>query len=337
MYIGSLKFLIKFNNEYLFEEVTSTYLFVNSDEISPSQPTGGGISVISPNGMGYIMSDGQYLLGSGIANNGYDFLSSDQITIGFWLYPINHGLATSPSGSVESITMPLLTWMDSTTYAPIINFREHTAENNENYLTVDFNGSEYTITSEKYDANIWHYIWLGCNRTDNNFDIFIDGKLANASKTGGIPSRVSSGKMDLYINFSTDGYAYNIAKNYGIIDDIFTLNESITDAKSIQTVINNGIDYLVVDTLKTEIIDRYNIYFNDPNTITINSIANDMSYIYLGRNDGKILRGSPLFWQTRKIYSDKNEEDILGLTAEELLDNKIKNGLLVLKNTTIRL
>lgn len=337
MNIGSLKILIKFNTEYLFEEVSSTYLTVNTDEISPSNNTGGGIATLLPDGAGYVMTDDQYLLGTGVANGGYIVGASNQITIGFWLYPVNYGLVINPSGNTESMSMPLLTLADSSTHSQVIKLREHTSEDNENYLTVDFNGSDYILTSDVYAANMWHYVWLACDRLSGNFNIYIDGKAANSSKVGNSSTVVSSEHMDLYINFSQEGYAYNMAKNYGYIDDIFVLNEAVTNGTDMQNVINNGIDYLIDTSFRTKITDGYNIYFNDPTTITINSIVDDMSYVYLGRNDGKILRGSPLFWETRKVYMNKNEGEVLGLTPLELEDNGIQSGTLELKNTTIRL
>lgn len=337
MNIDSLKLLIQFSTEYLFEEISSTYLAVNSDEISPSTPVGGGVPTLLPDGAGYVMSDGQYLLGAGIANNGYKVSASNQITVGFWLYPINHGLATNPGGSVESITMPLLTLTDSSTHSMVVNFKEHTSENEENYLTIEFNSTDYVLTSNNYVAGLWHYIWLASDRVSGNINIYIDGKSATASVSGTMPTRVGSEHMDLYINFSQEGYAYNVAKNYGYIDDILVFNESITSDGDIQAVINNGIRYLTDTSFNTKSIDGYNIYFNDPTTVTINSIVDDMSYVYIGRNDGKILRGSPLFWESRKAYADSNEQDVLGLTDDELAKNYIKDGLLQLQSTTIRL
>ncbi len=336
MNIGSLKLLIKFNNEYLFEEVSSTYLAVNDDEVSPSNAVGGGSATLLPGGSGYVMKDDQYLLGTGVGNNGYNIGVTDQMTVGFWLYPINHGLATSPAGVVESISMPLLSLTDSSTYSPVIKFREHTDENNENYLTVEFNGSEFTLTSNNYVADLWHYVLLSCDRSRGNFSINIDGKNETTSISGNSSTIVSATNMDLYVNFSHEGYAYNKAKNYGYIDDIFVMDEIISN-KDMQTVINNGIDYLVNTSFNTKEIEGYSIYFNDPTTITINSIVDDMSYVYIGRNDGKILRGSPLFWEARKIYADENETDVLGLTEDELLTNKVEDGFLKLRNTTIRL
>lgn len=335
MNIGSLRLLIKFDSIHLFESVSSTYLAVNADEVSPSSVVGGGDPTLLPDGAGYVMEDDKYLLGAGIGNNGYNMSITDQMTIGFWLYPINHGLTTSPSGVVESISMPLLTLANSSTYAPVVKFREHTAEDSENYLTIEFNGSEFTLTSNNYTANLWHYIWLECDR--GSFSINIDGKDETSSTTGDSSTNISSTHMDLYINFSHEGYAYNMAKNYGYIDDIFVLNEVVSNNKDMQTVINNGIDYLVDTNFNTKIIDGYSIYFNDPTTITINSVVDDMSYVYIGRNDGKILRGSPLFWESRKIYADENEVEVLGLTEEELEDNVVQDGFLKLKNTTIRL
>ncbi len=336
MNIGSLKILIKFSNEYLFEDVSSTYLAVNSDEVSPSDAVGGGIPTILPGGAGYVMKDDQYLLGAGIGNNGYNVGITNQMTVGFWLYPINHGLATSSGGVVESISMPLLTLTDSSTYSQIITIREHTSENSENYLTVDFNSSDLVLTSSNYDSDLWHFVMLSCDRVRGSFSISIDGKDESISKIGNLFTTVSAVHMDLYVNFSHEGYAYNMAKNYGYIDDIFVMNEIISH-RDMQTVINDGIDYLVNTNFNIKEVEGYSIYFNDPTTITINSIVDDMSYVYIGRNDGKILRGSPLFWESRKVYADENEADMLGLTEKELVDNKVEDGFLKLKNTTIRL
>ena len=73
------------------------------------------------------------------------------------------------------------------------------------------------------------------------------------------------------------------------------------------TQINNGLLYVVDDIFTNTDIVKSNIYINDPEMITINSMIDDLSYIFVGRNDGKIMRGSPLFWETRRSFSDEEE------------------------------
>jgi hypothetical protein len=78
---------------------------------------------------------------------------------------------------------------------------------------------------------------------------------------------------------------------------------------------------------------------NDPEMITINSMIDDLSYIFIGRNDGKIMRGSPLFWETRKSFSD-DEEYVTGGIPESLKGKDANNkdtGFLELNKNTIRL
>jgi len=76
---------------------------------------------------------------------------------------------------------------------------------------------------------------------------------------------------------------------------------------------------------------------NDPSTVTVTSAVDDMSYIYVGRNDGKILCGSPLFWECRKMYSDNNEALNIDLSNNAEDDNSVSDGFLKIKNKIIRL
>ena len=114
---------------------------------------------------------------------------------------------------------------------------------------------------------------------------------------------------------------------------MFVMNVINNSEMDMQRVINDGIEYLVDDNYTNLHIEKSSIYFNDPDTITVTSFIDDMSYIYLGRNDGKILRGSPLFWETRRIFADDGEEDILGLSSEDITSY----GFLELKDKNIRL
>ena len=70
-----------------------------------------------------------------------------------------------------------------------------------------------------------------------------------------------------------------MCKNTRIIDDIFILNIPNQDEKDVQEVINDGIRYLVDDNFTTTDIDKQGIYFNDPETITISSLVDDMNSV----------------------------------------------------------
>ena len=330
-YISSLKLFLKFNNASLYEEISATYMNTYDDESSPSYNRGSAVPSVLPDGAGYIMTNNQYLVGEGISNNGYILGISSSMTIGFWLYPVNPGFATnSANGNAESITMPLIDLVNLNSNLSIFNITEHTSDNNENYITTNI--GNYRSSSEKYSIGLWHHILLMYN--GNLLYIYIDGKLQILQNTfGSLPSNIDGSNINLYINRYRDGYDYNIAKNYGYIDDIFVLSDSGIGDSNIQRIINNGPEYVFDTNFNTKIIDGYGIYFNDPTTITVNSATNDMNYIYLGRNDGKIMKGSPLLWEVRKTYSNPNEVELV----DSIDESDIVNGFLKINNKMVRL
>ena len=111
------------------------------------------------------------------------------------------------------------------------------------------------------------------------------------------------------------GDVYNLDQAIGYLDDIFLLNVYNESPSDIQRVINNGILYVVEDIYTSTDIFQSSIFMNGPETITVNSMVDDLSYIFIGRNDGKILRGSPLFWETRSTFSDSEEYAVLNQEA----------------------
>jgi len=316
MFINDLKLLLKFDTDSLYEEISQTYMTAQGDDQV--------VDTGSTNG--YLMKNYQYLLGDNFFR-GYSLNISNSFTIGFWLYPYNPGLTTNLStNDVESVSMPVLSFNDiSSADNSIITITENTTSSGKNNLKISFVNSSYSAISEDYDPSIWHFLWIAYN--GSSLDVYIDGNLQTLSSISGtLPSSIEGSKLDLYINHSVEGYAYNITKNKAYIDDIFVFNVYNTSLTDMQRVINYGIDYIIDDTLTDNRFGGYGIYFNDPDTITVNSSIDDMSYIYLGRNDGKILRGSPLFWEVRKVFSTKKEND--------LVDES--NGFLKIKDSIVR-
>lgn len=329
MFINALKILMKFKTTSLTEDVSSTPMFAVGYSNFPQILTGGG----------YAMTDTQYLRGEGPGYSGYQTDISAAFTLGFWLYPVNSGMATDPAtGDAVSISMPLINFNDvGTGDLSILTLTENTVASGDNNLTVTFDSGSYVASSEDYATEVWHHFWIVYDGTDV-LSIYVDGKPHSLDDSGSLPPSIAGDLLDLYINHSFDGYAYNVSKNYGYISDIFLFNTANTTVADMQRVINDGVDYLVDDNFTDIYIDKSSIHFNDPDTIIVTSSIDDMSYVYIGRNDGKILRGSSLMWETRRTLAGDGESDLLGLSSANKGDTwDIVNGFLELKNISVRL
>lgn len=328
MFTDDLKLLLRFKTSSLYEEVSQSYLKVVGNDSTVQMVSGGG----------YAMKDNQYLLGEGITSVGYNFDISTEFTIGFWLYSVNPGIYIDEiTGFPVSIEMPFLDFNGiGSNNISIIRISEKTITDGKNYLTIYFGGGtdyDYSASTESYSSNQWHHFWINYNGATSSISIYVDGKLQSLQNVVGAVSPSLSGTyLDLYVNYSLDGYSSSMSKNYGYLNDLFVCNTVHTSEKEVQRNINDGVMYIVDEDYKNTYIDKFCIGFNDPNTITINSLIDDMSYVYIGRNDGKILRGSPLFWENRKSFSNLEEIRLLGLE-----DDNLQDGFLNLKNKNVRL
>ena len=330
MFINSLKFLLRFSNTTIVEEVSQTSLDVLGDDLTASTSTSG-----------YVMQDDQHLFGDGISSNGYNTSITEEYTLGFWLLPISPGLAIdSVTGDLLSIEMPVIVFTDnSSAEHSIIEITEHTQTSGNNSLKVSERGG-YSAFSEEYEPNKWHQFWI--TRNSGTLQIFVDSiEHTLQDESGTIATKVTEGLdsfLNTHINNSLDGYGETVAKNGGVIDDIFLLNVRNNSQSDMQRVINDGVLYVVDDIFTSTNVVKSHVYMNELDVITINSMMVDLRYIFIGRNDGKIMRGSPLFWETRKSFSD-DEEYKSGGIPESLKGTKEdgNDGFLVLNQNTIRL
>jgi hypothetical protein len=330
MLISDLKLLLRFKSTSLYEEVSGTTMFARGDFTNPIILSSGG----------YTMSNSQYLVGEGIGYAGYNTGISSSMTIGFWLYSVNPGLSTNPSsGDATPVIMPVMNFNEiGSNNTSIIDITEITTVDGYNSLNVSLSGGVYSVSSENYSPNMWHHFWISYDGL-SSLVLFVDGiQQTLQNEQGLLPASISGNYLDLYINNSMEGYSYNLGKNYGYITDIFMLNVSNINERDIQRVVNDGVEYLVDDNYTDIYVEKSSIYFNDPDTITITSSIDDMSYVYLGRNDGKILRGSPLLWETRISFSDNSQPELLGLSDSEKGSKwDVNNGFLEIINKNIRL
>jgi len=334
-YISNVKFLMKFDDISLLDSVSGLLL----------QPVGSDQNInILDDGLGYVMKKNQYLEGSESSAGEFRLDISTSFAIGFWLYSVNPGMAENGGGEIQSIRMPLLDLYSISGSAPfsIISIFEKTHYNNNNSLTLELNDGDYKQISPYYSVGMWHYFWLVYK--NSSLKIFIDGSLQIASQiAGSVPDNIDGDILNIYINRNITGYAFNKIDNTGYVDDIVIFN-SVPDPvdEYLQKIINYSIDYLIDVEYQNKVDKNFGIIFNDPSTLSINSMVNDMSYIYLGRNDGKILRGSPLFWECRRIFSneeeiDRSREFIIKEKNPDESKAEIENGVLKIKNSIIKL
>jgi hypothetical protein len=323
-----VRLLLKFDDDSMYDHVSTGFFTARNNTDTE----------VLDNGLGYIMKQDQYLLGNNLT------LSLDStMMMGFWLYPVNPGMVLNPlSGAVSAVEMPIITMTrgddENDEYFKVY---ESTMQNDNNFLTVSIS-DEYFVSSEPYASSMWHYIWLVYNGSgsDVKMDIYIDGKLQNTiNESGAIPSSLNASIVDVYINRHTNGYAYNKTNNYGYIDDVVIFNIEQEAEETLQTIINNSVDYAVDDNFANMYEKNIGILYEDPATVRINSVVDDMSFIYAARSDGKILRGSPLFWQSRKIFSDEREKDLLNevIVGDGVEGIEMVDGFLEVKNSIVRL
>jgi hypothetical protein len=341
-FINSCKLLLKFDDINLIESISSTSMVA----------AGGNTSVdILPDGMGYIMKQDQYLSQEEFSGDGFYLDINQELIIGFWLYPGDPGLVddSNPSGRslkdgiVEPVQMPLI---DITSYGhenySLISIKEKTYNNESNFLIVELRDEQntsglewYRFSTSTYTAGLWHYFWIVYDGVNKSLNVYVDGSLQFYNEkvsdneltkpnqqSNDVPSVIHTSHSELYINRSAEGYSYNIAGNYGFVDDIVIFNEITNSKKNLQRSINFSIDYVVDKDFVNIDKDFYGVMFNDPSTIRINSFVDDQSFVFLTQNNGQILRGSPLFWENRKIFSDPREanlydESIVSATGSE--------------------
>jgi len=203
-------------------------------------------------------------------------------------------------------------------------------------MVVEFDTS-FSIETETYKSDIYHYFMAVYD--GSTFSIYIDGTEASTSSmSGSVPPTIDGSQMDIFINRVMDGYAYNTTGNYGRLLNLAVFIDVTDEEELMKEIVNYGIEYATQDTNDGRYIDNFNILFNDPEVVRVNSAIDDVSFIYLARSDGKILRGSPLFWESRKVYSNSDESLVLNETVSDQSDKAVvDNGFMKIKKSIVRL
>jgi len=323
MFIDSAKFYSKFSDKTLFDSITSNVFTVVGDDQNLD---------ILDGGLGYVMKHDQNL-----ELNNFTFSISTDFSLGFWLYPVNQGQVLHPdTGEISNVIMPLISFFSGDN--PVIELNEISKADGTNYLSVKINDT-YTVTTESYVTEVFHFIYVAWAGEIGKVSVFVDGREQKTTNSGSVQLSLSGSTLDIFINKFNE-LGFNVAQNTGYIDDIVVFNDSKDAAKRTSNAINFSVDF-IVDTLlvnKDEFGQAF--LFNDPPTVRTTAMVDDLSFIYLSRDDGKILRGSPLFWEVRKVFSENNEEDLIEETVLDIggaVNASLDGGFLKIKSSIVRL
>jgi hypothetical protein len=289
---------------------------------------------------------------SGVRINSPHVTMTNKFGIGFWLKPVNQGLAENP---ITHESLPLRqaiaaqgSWNYSSGQFIGNNHQfvvyEETQDDGTNKLVACVNGlssgmSNVTLSlkSSAYSCNEWHHFFINYSG-GSFFDIYIDTVLdVNSISSGTMPVTLSTSTFDLTLNTAAPGFTYQVVQNTGEIDD-FVIFNSYRSLDDIQRIANQGALY-VADSAYANVNEIHQGFIvDDPSTVQITSVFANRGNIYVGRTDGKLLRGVRSLWESRHEFSDLRELDLLTVvkkTADNTLS--VTNGVLQLKNEIIRI
>jgi hypothetical protein len=293
-------------------------------------------------GNGYQMQSGQYL------DLTPTFTSGD-FTIGFWLKPTNPGMVTNPTTHIaEALRMPIISksnfvtssgsWIAS---SQVFQCYEKTRSDGQNEMVVVLDGltagflpAITTVTTQPYSVDKFHHFAINYNTSTDQLTIYVD--LVLDSTTAAV-AFLSSTSAPMRVNYLCQGAVYAVARNQGVLDDLFVVNANLT-LVDLKRIANMGAPYWADDDLDDIEETHQAILFDDPSTVQITSVFANRGNLYVGRTDGKLVRGVRSLWESRKEFSDERELEHVEVVKKSAdTDVSVTNGVLKLQNEVIRI
>ena len=322
----------------LFLEFNNSNPLVDSVTLNPFSAEGDNDSVLFlDNNMGYVMQQDQYL-----SKQNFNTNISDQFVLGFWLYSKNTGVILD-GDDIDPVKISLLNIIDISNGSALngITLYEETLVDGNNKLVINFDENGYAVRTNSYSKEKWHMFLISYD--EGVLRVIIDGKtevLEVLNPSISLPIGFSMNISDIFINKKTLS-GNNIINNQGYIGDIFILNQAFDSTSQdeifVERLTSNSASY-VLDEDNEDTEDIYNGFYieKDMTTIEINSITKSTNRYFIGRSDGKIMEGCSLLWESRRDFSNKNEESIIN---ERVLGEPvvINDGFARVKNSVIRL
>lgn len=324
-FISSAKMLLRFNDLTLIDSVSSDSFSIN----------GGTTATFRSDNTGMVMERDKY-----IYMDSASLSISNKFTIGFWLTPTWPGMGQNPDNSLRSMKINLLDIGNGSVSggnvaitAPLLTLQERTIEGGNLEFYIDLGDGAYTAQTygyySPYDA---HHFWIVYDGTSPSLTLYIDGGNRDLNASGAVPASISATSPIVSINRMIKPASDTIS-NKGIIDEFVILNDAVSTRSDIQKAMNNGIDYLIDDSLSSFVSMEYPIMFDDPAAVRVNGSFNDGAYIYLAKSNGDIARGAPKFWEVRKEYANDAERRTVQQTESLQLENdflRINDGIVSL-------
>lgn len=329
-FLSNIKTLINFSSS-IEEQVNSFSLFSFGNE------------AIEINTSGLVMKRDQWF--------GLDALSfnvSDTITVGFKLTSTNPGMAidtvtddVSPlKVSVFDIGQGTLDLVNNNinldNEALIIH--EETQEDGNNKLRVILRSpsglGDYEALTPSYSINEKHAFWIVFDGVGRTFEIFVDGKSVSLDTMGVLPARLEANLGFISVNRVAIDNEFDVLNNVGKINDIIIMNNADNSNASIQKFVNYTANYLADTNFENIQEIDLPVLHNDPSATRITAFYDDKSYLYASRNDGVVMRGSPLVWQTRYDYTNPDESNVLDSFGSGA---SIESGFLKIINGMVKL
>lgn len=330
---------------------TNTLYHLTFDALPLTDPVG---STVVTTGTA-TLADGVF--GSALSLNGVRVSSSpftitNKLGIGFWLKPKNQGLAHDPVNlDAEPLCQAVIAQGDVNYSAgsfvansPTFIVYEETQEDNQNKLVVILDGLDGSsnpvtrkVVSTAYDCDEWHHFFINYDGATTTLTIYIDLVVDAGTATGTVPTTLNASLEDFRINTVAIGKNYQCVQNTGYMDDLVIFNATKT-ATQVQRLANRGALY-VADSSYTSIEEIHQGFIvDDPSTIQITSVFANRGNIYIGRTDGKLLRGVRSLWESRHEFADERELDFLTVVTKTADNNSsVTDGVLKLKNEVIRI
>ena len=325
-FISSAKLLLRFNDLTLVDTVSADSFSIN----------GGTSATFRSDNSGMVMERDKY-----IYMDSASLSITNKFSIGYWLTPTWPGMIQDPvTGVLDSLKINVfdigngsVSGGDVTITTPLFSMQEETLDGEILRVSLNIGNGAYTATTPGiYNSTDSHHFWIAYDGTVPSLTLYIDGHRRDFNATGTVPASLSGSSPIVSINrmMAEDDETVN---NKGIIDEFVILNDAITDLSSIQKIINQGVDSVIDDQLASFVESEYSIMFDDPSAVRVNGAFNDGSYVYIARSDGRISRGTPKLWQSRREYSNPSE-------LEDLKDSdsiNIVNGFLKIDSGNVSL
>jgi hypothetical protein len=325
---------------------SNTRLHLTFDNLPITDPVGSTIAVTgSPSLSNGI--HGSSLEMKGIKASCPAFSFTNKLSFGFWLQPVNPGLASNGQPlNMAVIAQGPVTYSSGQFIAnsPTFIVYEQTQNDGTNKLVILLSGQtglfvpvSIKITSSAYTTGVFHHFFLNYDGASGTAKLYIDlaEDLATV-RTGTVPTTLNS-STTFTLNKITEGYTYQSVENEGAIDDLVIFNKVIT-LSEIQRVANMGALF-VADTSYSNVEEIYQGFIvDDPSTVQITSVFANRGNIYVGRTDGKLLRGVRSLWESRHEFSDNRELNTVTVISKTDDNNlSVNDGILKLQNEVIRI